>query len=313
MSSPTPGIGPHSGPYESQAIPTSRDEPGDDAHRRTKGPSWQAPPRSPPIDGNSRRVLDGPVPRLPGQDPVQWPQARPAVRAPRPPRREAGGVRRRVGRLVRRLEADHPHPRARALVERHAPVANWKLKRAVRVEDGPARRGGRAEDVAHEVETKQARRRRGGMHMLQNLPAEATYRLRSHICGMEKLVELWQAAGPGRGDRAGRRGRTTTTACWRCWATRPARSRRGRAARAGGHRPGSSASPARPGGARPGTEAAVSRRPRHSFILLRWPHDRAGGPAPKPSEVTAARSRLRGFCGERAEEFRAMRGEVRGL
>ena len=63
----------------------------------------------------------------------------------------------------------------------------------------------------------------------------------------------------------------------------------------------------RPAGAPAWDEAAVAVA-RASFILL-LAHDRAGGPAPKSSEVAAARSRLRGFCGERAEEFRAMRAK----
>ena len=39
-----------------------------------------------------------------------------------------------------------------------------------------------ADDVAHEMETRRHDAVDGGMHMLANLPAEATYRLRGHIC-----------------------------------------------------------------------------------------------------------------------------------
>ena len=65
--------------------------------------------------------------------------------------------------------------------------------------------------------------------------------------------------------------------------------------------------PARPGHRAVGIEAATGAA-RASFILL-LAHDRAGGPAPKPSEVAAARAWLRGFCDERVEEFRAMRAK----
>ena len=131
--------------------------------------------------------------------------------------------------------------------------------------------------------------------MLANLPAEATYRLRGHICGMEKLVELWQALG-----RAAESG----------WTSRE--DHHDRLLNLLGHKAGSEPAgvepPAlagtarvvgvpRPAGA-PAWDEAAREVARASFALL-LARDRAGGPAPKPSEVAAARSRLRGFCAPR--------------
>ncbi len=300
MSSPTPGIGPHSGPYESQAIPTSRYEPGDDANRRGKVPSWQAPPRSPPISRNSPgKCSTGPSP---------------ASRA----RTRYNGLKHGLcaanpvipGERQEEFDAERdawfgdwqPITHTRAVLVERCAVANWKLKRAVRVE--AARLAEAADDVAAEMETRRHDAVDGGMHMLQNLPAEATYRLRGHICGMERLVELWQALG-----RAVESG----------WTSRV--EHHDRLLNLLGHKAGSEPAdivpPALVGTARvigvprpawsPPWDEAATAAARASFTLL-LAHDRAGGPAPKPSEVSAARARLRGFCAERAEEFRASAG-----
>ena len=170
-----------------------------------------------------------------------------------------------------------PITHTRAVLAERCAVANWKLNRAVRVEN--ARLSEMADDVAHEMETRRHDAVDGGMHMLANLPAEATYRLRGHICGMEKLVELWQALG-----RAVESG----------WTSRV--EHHDRLLNLLGHKAGSEPAgvepPAlagtarvvgvpRPAGAPPWDEAAIGAA-RASFILL-LAHDRAGGPAPKPS------------------------------
>src|SRR5206468_1549487 len=89
--------------------PRRGDEPGVDAHRqRARGPD----------DGDTR--TDGSQPQereeehRPGPDrtdPVQWAEAWPAGRAGRPARRGPRRLRGRSPGLVRRLEAEVPHPR----------------------------------------------------------------------------------------------------------------------------------------------------------------------------------------------------------
>ena len=148
--------------------------------------------------------------------------------------------------------------------------------------------------------------------MLQNLPAEATYRLHGHICGRESSWWLWQATG-----RAVESGWTSArqehhdrllNLLGHKAGSEPAGSSR----RAGGHRPGRRRPRARPG--RPAwNEAAVAVARARSRCC--WPTTGPGGFAPEAvggdrGPVAAPRllRRAGGGVPRDAREVRGLRG-----